>query len=95
MLGFSGKPNDVDGSKVDDLAKQGRIAEVSAYCETDLVNTYRIWLRYELFKDRLTEVSFAASSDALNVYIRSKLNSKPHLGYLISSQQTPALTFES
>jgi hypothetical protein len=24
------------------------ITEVADYCETDVVNTYRVWLRYEL-----------------------------------------------
>jgi len=83
ILGLPGKPEGIDGSKVGDMVQQGKIAEVSAYCESDLVNTYRVWLRYELFKGRLTESGLNASSDALDTYIRSKLNTKPHLGYLV------------
>ena len=30
----------------------GQIAEVARYCETDVVNTYRVWLVYELFRGR-------------------------------------------
>ena len=26
-----------------------------AYCESDVLNTYRVWLRYELFRGRLSE----------------------------------------
>jgi len=84
ILSLPGKPDGIDGSKVGDMVKQGKIAEVSAYCESDLVNTYRVWLRYELFKGRLTESTYAASSEALDTYVRSKLNTKPHLAYLIA-----------
>ena len=35
-----GKTGDMDGSKVDGMIQAGRIAEVSAYCECDVVNTY-------------------------------------------------------
>jgi predicted PolB exonuclease-like 3'-5' exonuclease len=84
ILSLPGKPEGIDGSKVGDMVKQGKIAEVSAYCESDLVNTYRVWLRYELFKGRLTESTYAASSEAVDTYIRSKLITKPHLAYLIA-----------
>ena len=43
------------GADVERYCREGRIAEVAAYCETDVVNTYRVWLRYELFRGRLTE----------------------------------------
>ena len=35
---------------VEKYVHEGRIAEVAAYCETDVVNTYHVWLRYELFR---------------------------------------------
>ena len=37
------------GADVERYFREGRIAEVAAYCETNVVNTYRVWLRYELF----------------------------------------------
>ena len=59
--------------------REGRVAEVAAYCETDVVNTYHVWLRYELFRGRLTETGLRASEANLNDYIRSRSNTKPHL----------------
>ncbi|MGH1557998.1 ribonuclease H-like domain-containing protein [Caulobacter segnis] len=41
VLGLAGKPDGVDGGEVAAFVKAGRIAEVAAYCETDVVNTYR------------------------------------------------------
>jgi hypothetical protein len=35
--------------------REGRIAEVAAYCETDVVNTYRVSLGYKLSCGRVTE----------------------------------------
>ncbi len=26
------------------------IREIAEYCESDVMNTYRVWLRYELFR---------------------------------------------
>ena len=33
---------------------EGRIEEVASYCETDVLNTYRVWLLYEVFRGTLT-----------------------------------------
>jgi hypothetical protein len=59
-----------------------RVTEVAAYCETDVVHTYRVWLRYELFRGRLTENGLRASEADLSNYIRSHSATKPHLAYL-------------
>lgn len=53
-LGLSGKPDDMKGCNVEEYFRQGRLVEIAAYCVTDLINTYTIWLRYELFKGALT-----------------------------------------
>jgi 3'-5' exonuclease len=43
----------------------GRHDESAAYCRSDVVNTYRCWLRYELFCGRLDRSQFTASEKAL------------------------------
>lgn len=63
----------------------GRIREVADYCETDVANTYRVWLRYELFRGKLTQPEFAASEQNLMDFIRARGNSKQHLLSLIES----------
>jgi 3'-5' exonuclease len=52
---------------------------VADYCETDIVNTYRVWLRYELFRGRLTNPGLEASETNLIDFIRLRGNTKPHL----------------
>jgi 3'-5' exonuclease len=48
ILGLPGKPDGVDGSRVEEMVQAGQIDEVARYCETDALNTYRVWLIYEL-----------------------------------------------
>jgi hypothetical protein len=42
ILGLTGKPEGIDGSKVEEMVQSGRIDEVSRYCESDVLNTYRV-----------------------------------------------------
>ena len=42
-------------------ATRVEIKEVADYCETDVINTYRVWLRYELFRGTLSQDAFEAS----------------------------------
>jgi predicted PolB exonuclease-like 3'-5' exonuclease len=82
FLGLAGKPKGIDGSEVADLVKEGRIQEVADYCETDVVNTYRVWLRYELFRGGLNREQFVASEDDLRRFIATKVGERPHLAGL-------------
>jgi predicted PolB exonuclease-like 3'-5' exonuclease len=65
MLGFAGKASGVDGGQVEQLVAEGRIADVAAYCQEDVVNTYRIWLLHELFCGRLSEQEYEASEEVM------------------------------
>ena len=51
------------------------------------MNTYRVWLRYELFRGRLTENCLRASEANLSDYIRSHAGSKPHLACLLVEER--------
>ena len=78
VMGLPGKPDGIGGADVERYCREGRVAEVAAYCETDVVNTYRVWLRYELFRGRLTEDGLQASEANLRDYMRSRSDAKPH-----------------
>jgi predicted PolB exonuclease-like 3'-5' exonuclease len=84
FLGLAGKPAGVDGGQVAQLVKEGRIQEVADYCESDVVNTYRVWLRYELFRGGLTPEAFQASEDGLAAFLRGRVAVHPHLAGLVS-----------
>jgi hypothetical protein len=44
-----------------------------------MVNTYRVWLRYKLFRGRLSQIDFQMSEAGLIDYIKARSNTKPHL----------------
>jgi predicted PolB exonuclease-like 3'-5' exonuclease len=41
---------------------EGKIKEIADYCETDVVGTYQIWLRYGLFRGTLSRDAFDVAS---------------------------------
>jgi 3'-5' exonuclease len=53
LLGLPGKLG-MDGSKVAEAFRNGGIAEIRAYCETDVLNTYLIYLRFLLLRGMLS-----------------------------------------
>lgn len=77
LLDLPGKPHGVDGQAVGGQAveamfAEGRHDEIAAYCRSDVVNTYRCWLRYELFCGRLDERKFTASETALADFLSTR-----------------------
>jgi hypothetical protein len=63
------------------FTRPAKLVRVEGVLRDRHLNTYRIWLRYELFPGRLTDVGLAASEANLHEYIRSRSNTKPHLIY--------------
>ncbi len=83
IMGMPGKPDNIDGSEVEQHFLDGKIKEIADYCETDVVNTYRVWLRYELFRGRLDENGFRASEQSLVEFIKRRENTKQHLSGVV------------
>ena len=49
-----------DSSAVWQAWQDGRIAEIRDYCETDVVNTYLVYLRFERMRGHLDASAWAA-----------------------------------
>jgi predicted PolB exonuclease-like 3'-5' exonuclease len=62
IMGLPGKPDGVDGSQVERLFREGLVEDVADYCVSDVVETYKLWLRYELFFERLNSRQFQFSN---------------------------------
>jgi 3'-5' exonuclease len=72
IMGLPGKPEGIDGTDVERYFLEGKIKEIAEYCEADVVNTYRVWLRYELFRGRLSDAGFQASETYLVNFIKAR-----------------------
>jgi predicted PolB exonuclease-like 3'-5' exonuclease len=82
VMGLPGKPDGISGAEVEKYYRDGHIREIAEYCESDVVNTYRVWLRYELFRGRLSDAEFQASEACLVDFMKARGNMKPHLSDL-------------
>jgi predicted PolB exonuclease-like 3'-5' exonuclease len=75
LCGFPGKLG-MDGSKVWDAYQQGEIEAIRNYCETDVVNTYLVYLRFQMMRGQLSKAAY----DQEIALVRDTLNadSAPH-----------------
>jgi len=76
MLGFPGKMG-MDGSKVWDNYQAGDIEGIRNYCETDVLNTYLVYQRFELVRGRISASQYAQSCDQVRAELEQE--NKPHL----------------
>ena len=76
VMGLPGKPDGIRGGEVEKYFHDGRIKEIAEYCESDVVNTYRVWLRYELFRGKLTKQGHEASEANLHDFITARSSTK-------------------
>ena len=79
ILGLPGKPEGIDGSKVEEMVLAGQIEEVARYCESDVLNTYRVWLVYELFRGAITPEQLAWSESQIREFVTNRKTTNPHL----------------
>jgi 3'-5' exonuclease len=79
ILGLPGKPEGIDGSRVEETVLAGQIEEVARYCESDVLNTYRVWLVYELFRGAITADQLAWSEERIREFVANRRANNPHL----------------
>ncbi len=70
MLGFPGKLG-MSGAHVWDAYCEGRLQSIRDYCETDALNTYLVYLRFELMRGRLTQDSYEAECDRVREFLNA------------------------
>lgn len=92
ILGLSGKPEGVDGSRVEELVLTGQIEEVSRYCESDVLNTYRVWLVYELFCGSITTKELDWSERQIRDFVTTRKSANPYLCAAVATAMTVELT---
>ena len=69
----------VSPSVTEAMVAAGQIDEVARYCETDVVNTYRLWLIYELFRGAMSPAELQWSEAQLREFVRHSKSTNPHL----------------
>jgi 3'-5' exonuclease len=72
VMGLPGKPKGFDGGEVERYFREGKIKEIADYCKTDVVGTYQVWLRYELFRGTLSQNAVETSERNLTDFMNRK-----------------------
>ena len=68
LLGLPGKLG-MSGEQVFEYWKSGRLADIRAYCETDVLNTYLVWLRFELARGQLSAAGHAQELERVRAWL--------------------------
>ena len=84
MLGLPGKLG-MDGSKVWDAYLNGEIQAIRDYCETDVLNTYLVFLRFQLMRGQLNPGTYQAECQRVRKNLQAE--AKPHFQAFLAAWQ--------
>jgi hypothetical protein len=84
MLGFPGKMG-MSGAKVWDAYLAGELEAIRNYCETDVLNTYLVYLRFQHMRGRLTDAGYREACARLFNQLSSM--NKTHIQEFIDAWQ--------
>ncbi len=85
MLGFPGKLG-MDGSKVWDTWLAGGIEQIRQYCETDVLNTWLVYLAFEKMRGRLGDSDYLAELKLVRDSLAAQ--DQPHLNEFLGAWST-------
>lgn len=75
LLGFPGKMG-MSGDKVWEAYQAGKLDAIRNYCETDVLNTYLVYLRFEVMRGKMTTNVYEEELKNLRAYLQHE--NKPH-----------------
>lgn len=87
VFGFPGKFG-IDGAQVAPMYDDGRIKEIRDYCETDVLNTYLVYLRWRLHSGGISLEGYNRSVADIIALIEAERGERPHLGEFLDAWGT-------
>ena len=75
LIGFPGKMG-MDGSQVWGAFQNGEIVDIRNYCETDVANTYLVYLRFQLMRGVYTHAQYENECELVRSTLQK--NNEPH-----------------
>ncbi len=88
LLGFPGKMG-MSGAKVWDAFLDGDIAGIRNYCETDVLNTWLVYLRFQLMRGHLDPGAYEQELELTRSLLRKE--EKPHFTEFLQAWQKNAV----
>ena len=87
LLGLPGKLG-FDGSQVWGAFQSGDLQGIRRYCETDVLNTWLIYLRYELLRGCLSRAEHAQEIELVKALLHA--GKEPHYAQFLAAWDDPA-----
>ena len=84
LCGFPGKLG-IDGSQVKSVYDAGGIEDIRSYCETDVLNTYLVYLRHRLHTANITKDVYNRSVSDVIEFLHARKDNRPHLGEFLKA----------
>lgn len=91
LCGFPGKLG-IDGGDVLALYQAGNLAEIEQYCETDVMTTYLLYLRFCLLRGELNPETYRLQVAHFHDYLQQRATQKPHYRAFLEAWQYEAAT---
>ena len=85
MLGLPGKLG-FSGAQVWPAYLNGEIVRIRRYCETDVLNTYLVYLRFELMRGRFSRERYAEEIERAKVMLRA--GTEPHFAEFLAAWES-------
>lgn len=82
----------MDGTQVAELYDAGRMEDIRNYCETDVLNTYLIYLRFMHHYNHLTTAMYNDNIEELHEYLQSKTQKHSHIKKFINTWKKKSST---
>ena len=82
ILGFPGKMG-MNGADVWDYYRAGKIKAIRAYCETDVLNTYLVFLKFQHMRGHLQDTQLRRELEQVQDFLAS--SEHPHLQEFLSA----------
>lgn len=83
-FGLPGKIG-VDGSQVMEMYDQGKVQEIRDYCETDVINTYLLYLIFQFHNGSITKESMIKSRNELREFLVKKSKEKANFNEFLGA----------
>ncbi|MDP1539106.1 MAG: 3'-5' exonuclease [Moraxellaceae bacterium] len=90
LLGFPGKMG-MDGGQVWPTFLAGDLAAIRHYCETDVLNTYLVFLRFQFMRGQYDAAGLAAEFDLVKSTLAA--SEQPHLLAFLAAWQEASVQF--
>ena len=84
MAGLPGK-YDIHGDQVMQLFYKGEFEKIHEYCESDTLNTYMLFLKYELIKGNLSESDYVSYLQAMSDYLKAHKKGRSYTKFFTKS----------